>query len=182
MNRYIKIFMLLAVPALLLAGGDHDMAEKYLKLTGRATDFNPRIFNFILLIGLLYYLLAEPLKNFLKGRTDSIANELKEIEDKRQAAKDEKEKALSELEAAKAKSKEILKDAEAEIVLVKENIKKKTEQELVTLEKIFEDKCDIEKRKVIRETTLNVLEENIKGDDIPLDAEKIVNIVTKEVA
>jgi len=182
MNRYIKIFMLLAVPALLLAGSEHGMAEKYLELTGRSTDFVPRLFNFILLIGLLYYLLAEPLKKFLKGRSEAIANELKEIEAKRQAAKEEKEKALAELEAAKVKAKEILKDAEAEISLLKENIKKKAEQELVTLEKIFEEKCTIEKRKVIRETTLNVLDENIKNDDIPLDAEKIVNIVTKEVA
>jgi len=104
MNRYIKIFILLAIPALLLASGENDMAQKYLKLTGRSTDFIPRLFNFILLIALLYYLLAEPLKKFLKDRTESIAKELKEIEAKRQSAKEEKEKAIAELEAAKNKA------------------------------------------------------------------------------
>ena len=182
MNRYIKIFILLAIPALLLASGENDMAQKYLKLTGRSTDFIPRLFNFILLIALLYYLLAEPLKKFLKGRSESIANRLKEIEDKRQASKEKRERALAELEEAKIKAKGILKDAEAEIALIKENIKKKTEQELANLEKIFKEKCSIKKRKVIRETTFNVLDENIKNDDIPLDTEKIINIITKEVA
>jgi len=181
MSRYIKIFMLLALPALLMAG-EAGAAEKYFELTGRHTDFVPRVFNFILLVGLLYYLLAEPLKNFLKGRTESIAKELEEIEAKRQASKDEKEKAIEELEEAKVKAKIIVEDAKKEIVLLQDNIKKKTEQELMALEKIFEDKCVVEKRKVVRETTLNVLDENINSEDIPLNAEKIVNIVTKEVA
>ena len=174
--------MLLAVPALLLAGNEHDMAEKYLALTGRSTDFVPRVFNFILLVGLLYYLLADPIKNYLRSRSESIAKALKEIEAMRQAAKEEKERAKAELEAAKAKAKEIIKDAKIEADLIKEKIKKKTEQELIALEKIFEEKCLVEEKKVIRETTITVLDENIKSEDIPLDAKKIVEIVTKEVA
>ena len=183
MNKYAKVFMLLAIPALLLAGGgENELAKKYLELTGRHTDFVPRLFNFALLAVLLVYLLKEPLKKFLKDRTDSIANELAEIEAKRQAAKDEKAKALEELEASKAKANEIVEDAKNEIALIKDNIKKQAQADVDTLEKAFNDKCDIEKRKVIRETTLNVLQDNIGSDDIPLDASKIVNIVTKEVA
>ena len=183
MNRYAKVFILLTIPALLLAGGgENELAQKYLELTGRHTDFVPRLFNFILLVVLLVYLLKEPLKKFLKDRTDSIANELAEIEAKRQAAKDEKTKALEELESSNARAGEIVEDAKNEISLIKENIKKNAEAEVATLDKVFNDKCDIEKRKVIRETTLKVLQENIGSDDIPLDASKIVNIVTKEVA
>ena len=183
MNRFLKIFIMLSIPALLLAsGGENEMAQKYFELTGRHTDFVPRVFNFILLVALLYYLLANPLKEFLKGRSEAIAKELADIEAKRQAAKDEKVKAQEELEAAKAKAKEIVEDAKNEISLIKENIKKHTEQELVALEKIFNDKCQIEERRVLRETTTTVLDENIETNDIPLDASKIVNIVTKEVA
>ena len=183
MNRLVKLFILLSIPVLLLAsGGENELAQKYFELTGRHTDFVPRAFNFILLVSLLYYLLANPLKEFLKGRSDSIAKELADIEAKRQAAKDEKLKAQEELEAAKAKAKEIIEDAKNEISLIKENIKKQTEQELVALEKIFNDKCQIEERRVLRETTTTVLDKNIETSDIPLDASKIVNIVTKEVA
>lgn len=182
MGKYVKVFLLLAIPALLLAGGDNAAAEQYYKLTGRHTDFVPRLFNFLLLAGLLYYLLANPIKNFLKSRTESIAKELEEIEAKRQAAKESRYKAEEDLKSAKVKAIEILEDAKKEAVVIKENIKKHTEQELIALEKIFNDKCEIEHRKTLRETTLKVLDENISNDDIPLDANKIIEIVTKEVA
>jgi F-type H+-transporting ATPase subunit b len=182
MSKYFKVMAILAIPAMLLASGDNKMAEQYLELTGRATDFGPRVFNFTLLVALLYYLLANPLKDFLKGRSDSIASELAEIEKRRQASKDAKVEAEQELESSKAKAKDIVKDAKAEISIIKDKIAKQTEQELVTLDKVSTEKMDIEKRKLLKETTLNILNENIGSDDIPLDASKIVNIVTKEVA
>ena len=181
MGKYLKIFIALAIPALLLAG-EGEAAQKYLELTGRHTDFVPRLFNFLLLVGLLVYLLKEPLKKMLQDRSDSISSEFEEIEANKQAAKDEKINAEKALEAAKARAVEIVEDAKKEIALIKENIQKQTEQELHSLEKIFNDKCEIETRKTLRETTLSVLNENISADDIPLDAQKIVNIVTKEVA
>ena len=183
MNRYAKVFMLLTIPVLLLAGGgENELAQKYLELTGRHTDFLPRLFNFILLVVLLVYLLKEPLMKFLKDRAESIAKKLAEIEAKRQAAKNEKLKALEALEAAKAKASEILEDAKKELSLLKEKIKKNAEAEVIALEKICNDKCEVEHRKVVRETTINVLDKNIDTSDIPLDANKIIKIVTKEVA
>jgi len=182
MSKYFKLMALLAIPALLLASGDNKMAEQYLELTGRATDIGPRVFNFLLLVALLYYLLANPLKEFLKNRSDSIASELAEIEKRRQASKDAKLEAEQKVESAKAKSNEIIKDAKSEVSLIKDKIAKQAIQELAALEKVATEKMDIETRKVVKETTLNILNENIGADDIPLDASKIINIVTKEVA
>ncbi len=182
MGKILKIAMVFIVPTLLLASGENEAAQRYFELTGRHTDFVPRLFNFILLVGLLYYLLAEPLKNFLKERTESIARELKEIEAARQASKEAQIKAQEELEKAKVKAKEILEDAKSELEVIKRQIEERTEQELHTLEKVFNDKCDIESRKMVKETTSKVLDESITNDDIPLDASKIINIVTKEVA
>ncbi len=182
MSRYIKLFIVLAIPALLLANTDNKMAEQYLELTGRATDFGPRVFNFVLLVALLYYLLADPFKKFLNDRTKSIADELTEIEKRRQESKDAKIKAEEELSLAKVKAVEIIEDAKAEVSLIKEKIAKHTEEEIAILKKAATEKMEIEKRKVIKETTLNILNENIDSSDIPLDASKIINIATKEVA
>lgn len=183
MNRYLKLTIFFAVPTLLLAsGGDSEAAQKYFELTGRHTDFAPRVFNFILLAGLLYYLLATPIKSYLKSRSEAIAKELEEIEAKREAARDAKIKAQQELENAKLKAADIISDAKAQLALIKENIQKQTEQELANLEQVCRDNCAIEKRKMIKETTIHLLNDNISKDDIPLDASKIVDIVTKEVA
>ncbi len=182
MDKFLKIAIICVVPSLLLASGDNEAAQRYFELTGRHTDFVPRLFNFILLVGLLYYLLAKPLKNFLKDRTNSIADELKEIENARQASKEAQLKAKEDVEKAKVRAKEILEDAKAELELIKKQIQERGEQELLTLDKVFKEKCSIEQRKMVKETTSHVLDENITGDDIPLDASKIINIVTKEVA
>ena len=182
MGKFLKIAMICAVPALLLASGDNEAAQRYFELTGRHTDFVPRVFNFVLLVGLLYYLLAEPLKSFLKERTKSIAAELKEIEEARQASKMAQLKAKEDVENAKIRAKEILEDAKAELELIKKQTLAKAEQELATLDKLFNEKCSIEERKMVKETTSKVLDESISSDDIPLDASKIINIVTKEVA
>jgi F-type H+-transporting ATPase subunit b len=183
-SRYGKLLLILSIPVLLLASGaEHNaVAEQYLKITGRETDFIPRLFNFALLVGLLYYLLANPIKSYLKNRSEAIAKRLEEIEAKRQEAKTQEEKAEKALEEAKVKAKEILEDAKREAELIKAKIKEQTEQELTAMQKICEEKCEVEERKAIRETTAKVLDENITSSDIPLDANKIINIVTKEVA
>ncbi len=181
MKKIVIVTFLIAIPAL-LAANESALAEQYFKLTGRHNDFIPRLFNFALLVGLLYYLLANPIKEFLQKRSESIANELQEIESKKEAAKKAKEEAASSLEAAKAKAQEIVEDAKKEAALLKEKIAKATEDELIAMQKAFEQKCEIEERKAIRETTLKTLNENISLEDIPLDAQKILNIVTKEVA
>ncbi len=182
MRKILTVVFFIAIPAILLAGGGDAVAEQYFKVTGRHTDFGPRIFNFVILAGLLWYLLANPIKEFLKNRSESIANELKEIEQKRQAAIDQKAKAEDEAKEAKVKAVEIVEDAKREAALLEENINKQAEQELITLEKVYNEKMEIERRKALKETTRRVLNENISTDDIPLDAKKIIDIVTKEVA
>ena len=181
MKRILLATLLIAIPAL-LAANESALAEQYFKLTGRHNDFIPRLFNFALLVGLLYYLLANPIKEFLQKRSDSIANELQEIEDKKQSAKKAKQEAEAALVTAKEKAQEIVEDAKKEAILLKEKIAKAAEDELVIMQKAFEQKCEVEQRNIIRQTALQTLNENITLDDIPLDAQKILKIVTKEVA
>jgi F-type H+-transporting ATPase subunit b len=91
----------LAVPALLLASGHGEGANHYEMITGRSSDFFPRIFNFLIFAGLLYYLIAEPVRDFFRGRREEIASQLKEIESRLQEAKEARkaaEQALAECE------------------------------------------------------------------------------------
>ncbi len=93
--KYLLVIIAVFLPIVLLANGD---SGHYEALTGRETDYIPRIFNFTIFVGILYYLLANPIKNFFKGRKEGIANQLKEIEAKLQASKDEKKEAEARVE------------------------------------------------------------------------------------
>lgn len=180
--KYFVIAAALLLPAILLASGDAAAAERYLKMTGRETDFIPRIFNFMIFAGLLYYLLANPIKNFFTGRQKGISDQLKEIEAKLQASKEEKKEAEARIEESKKKYEEIIETAGKEAEFLAAKIADTSDNELKTLEKQYGEKSTLEERRVIREAIHDVLSNNINNDDIHLDDKKIIDLLDKKVA
>ena len=180
--KKIVLMSLLIVPAVLLASGGDAESSRYFAQTGRETDFWPRVFNFVIFASLLYYLLANPIKNFFKGRTEGISAQLNEIEMKLQAAKDEKKEAQNRLEESENRAKEIIADAKAEAVILAEKIATSNENDLAILDKQFEEKIALEERKSAREAIDEILSDNITNDDIMLDEAKVVEIISKKVA
>ncbi len=179
--KKIVLLSLLMVPAMLLASGDAE-SRRYFAQTGRESDFWPRVINFTIFASLLYYLIANPIKNFFKGRSEGIAEQLNEIEKKLQAAKDEKKEAQNRLDESKKRAEEILADAKAEAILLAEKIATANQNELALLDKQLEEKMSLEERKAARETIDEILSENITADDIMLDEAKVVEIISKKVA
>ncbi len=98
---------MVAVPALLMAGGHGEGAEHYRSITGRDSDFFPRLFNFLIFAGLAYYLLAKPIGDFFKGRRDKIAESLQEIEKRLQEAKEAQKRAEQTLAESKRELKRL---------------------------------------------------------------------------
>ncbi len=180
--KKIVLLSLLMVPAIVLASGGDAESSRYFAQTGRETDFLPRIVNFTIFAALLYYLLANPIKNFFKGRSEGIAGQLNEIEKKLQAAKDEKKEAQNRLDESENRAEEILADAKVEATLLAEKIATANQNDLVLLTKQLEEKMSLEERKSAREAIDEILSENITTDDIMLDEAKVVEIISKKVA
>ena len=180
--RKLALYALFLVPAVVLASSGNAGESHYFQITGRETDFVPRLVNFIIFAGLLYYLLANPIKNFFKNRQAGIESQLKEIEEKLQAAKNEKKEAEERLEEAEARALQIIEDAKKEAVVLAEGIARANETELKAMEKQFEEKLTLEEKKSAREVIDEVLGESITNDDIMLGESKVVEIVKKKVA
>jgi len=179
--KKLALLSLLMVPAILLASGDGE-TTRYFAQTGRETDFWPRLVNFIIFASLLYYLIASPIKNFFVGRKEGIAGQLKEIENKLQAAKDEKKDAQARLDESGKKAEQIIKDAKKEATLLAEKIAEANENDLALMAKQLEEKIALEERKSAREAIDEILSENITNDDIMIDEAKVVDIISKKVA
>jgi F-type H+-transporting ATPase subunit b len=177
--KHILVAVTVFLPALLLASGD---SGHYEALTGRTTDFFPRVFNFLIFSGILYYLLANPIKNFFKGRQEGIANQLKEIEAKLQASKEEEKEAELRVEECKVKADEILKTADKEAVILAAKIVEKSDKELATLVKLNEEKMTHEERRVAREAIDEILNENLSTADIHISEKKVIDLISKKVA
>jgi len=181
--KKIVLLSLLILPAVLLASSGHGGEEsRYFLQTGRESDFWPRLVNFTIFASLLYYLLANPVKNFFKGRSEDISSQLKEIEEKLKAAKDIEKDAQTNLENSVNRAEIILADAQKEANILTKKIADANENELVTMQKQFDEKITLEEKKAVRATIDEILNENISNDDILVDETKVVEIIDKKVA
>ncbi|MEA3434428.1 MAG: F0F1 ATP synthase subunit B [Campylobacterota bacterium] len=180
--KKIVLLSLLIVPAVLLASGGDAESTRYFAQTGRETDFWPRVFNFIIFASVLYYLLANPIKNFFVDRKEGIAAQLKEIEDKLQAAKDEKKDAQTRLDESGKKADQIIEDAKKEAVLLAQKIAENNINDLALMDKQLVEKITSDERKAARDAIDEILSENITNDDIMIDETKVVDIISKKVA
>jgi len=171
------IATVLLVPSLVLASGaeHHDVSMFN-------SDFFYRVLNFSVFVGILYYLVANPIKEFFVGRSEGIANQLEEIEAKLQASENERLTAEENVEKAGAKAKSIVADAETEAKLLSANIAEKSEVTLTLLEKQAVEKQALSSKKATQSTIDTLLNDGFENDDIAVDDAKVVSLVSGKVA
>ncbi len=146
------------------------------------TDILPRTLNFLIFAGILYYLVAGAAKEWYVGRKSSIAQKLDSIQVKLKESHSKKEQALQKVEEAKVNAKTLIETAKKEAVLLSEKVAQDADQEIENLEKAFQDRTLIERRKMQRAIVCEVLDELFKEGTISLDHDEIVKIVNKKVA
>jgi len=169
----IRYILLLLVPALLLAnGGDSE----------GGTDIFPRTINFIIFAAILYYLLADKVKDAYKGRIFGIADRLDSIQAKVKESVTAKENAQDKVEEAKLNAKSLIESSKKEAQLLAQKVAKDSELEISNLKKGFEEKTQIERRRMAREVVSKVLDEMFEKDSVSIDKEELVKIVMKKVA
>ena len=159
--------LLLLFPYVLMADGGYDIV--------------PRTINFIIFAAILYYLIANPVKNAYKGRIESIAARLDNIEQKLKESKAKKDDAIKRVEEAKANADSLVETARKEAFLISERIKEETMQEIVNLEKSFQDQKEFEKRRMVKSVVGEILNEIFASDSVKMDQSELINIMLKRV-
>ncbi len=146
------------------------------------TDILQRTVNFLIFIAILYYLLADKARAFFTGRTESIQGELDKVQQilKESAAKVENAKV--ELEDAKKLASEIVDGANVDINSIKVKVEESVDQEIKQLSKNFDDKIEVETRKLKKEVVEEILDELLDTKNIALSQNELANIVLKKVA
>ncbi len=149
---------------------------------GAETDIIQRTVNFVIFAGILWYLLADKIKAFFANRTLEIQSELDKVQDTLKASQAKVDEAAAKLEDAKKLAAETVELAKSEISALKQKVADAVDAEIAQLNRSFDDKIEVETKKVQRQIVEEILEELLKSDNISLSQDELANIVLKKVA
>ncbi|MDD2838047.1 MAG: F0F1 ATP synthase subunit B [Sulfuricurvum sp.] len=147
-----------------------------------STDIVQRTVNFLIFAGILFYVLAEPLKNYFGGRTAAIADELEKVQERLRESKKLKDAAEHKIEEAERFASELAESSKKENKILNDKILAQCEQELEIIEKQNEALMELEKRKMVREVVSEVMNDVMNSSNDALGKEAMTEILKKKVA
>lgn len=146
------------------------------------TDFIPRVVNFTIFAGIIYYLIADKLKEFLGSRQEEIRSKLSEAQEKLANSKKQKLQAFTKIQESEKMALEIIKVAKDECKNIKKQYKEQTNQSLASMKRTYEDRMLLDARRVKIEVTKEILDEFVDDSFSSISQEQIINIINSKVA
>ncbi len=166
------LFMMLVTSPLVLFANDTDVQ----------TDILERTVNFFIFAAIIYYLLADKLKTFFTDRTKSIQAELDKVQEMVKESEKKVIDAKQEIENAKKIADDLVSTANNDIEAIKRKIEVAIEKDIANLSKSFDEKTELETKKVKKEVVQSVLDQLLSDENIDLTQEELTSIVLKKVA
>jgi len=146
------------------------------------TDIVQRTINFLLFAGLVWYLVGEPVKNYFSSRSQSIADELKKVQEKLDESVALKKEALAKISEAEKFAEELVVSSKKENKIINDKIMAQCELDLETLTKQSASTRDFTQRKMIRGVVEDVITETLAQGSSDFDKEAMANVILKKVA
>jgi F-type H+-transporting ATPase subunit b len=147
-----------------------------------STDIVQRTVNFLIFAGILFYVLAEPLKNYFSGRSSGIADELEKVQERLRESKRLKEAAEHKVEEAERFASELAESSKKENKILSDKILAQCEQDLEVIAKQNAALMELDKRKMVREVVANVMNDVMNSSNEALGKEAMTEILKKKVA
>ncbi len=146
------------------------------------TDIVQRTVNFLLFAGLVWYLVAEPIKSYFASRSQGISDELQKVQDKLSETIALKKEALSKISDAEKFAEELAITSKKENKIINDNMMAQCEVELETLGKQNATLTEFEQRKMVRTVVEDVLNDVLSQSSNSFDKEAMANVILKKVA
>jgi F-type H+-transporting ATPase subunit b len=147
-----------------------------------STDIVQRTVNFLIFAGILFYILAEPVKNYFSGRSAGIADELEKVQERLRESKRLKEAAEHKIEEAMRFASELSDSSKKENKILSDKILAQCEQDLEIISKQSAALMELDKRKMVREVVAEVMNDVMNSSTESLGKEAMTEILKKKVA
>ena len=149
---------------------------------GGSTDIIQRTVNFLLFAGLVWYLVAEPMKAYFNARSQGVADELKKVQDKLNETIALKKEALAKISDAEKYADALAISSKKENKVINDNIMVQCEVELENLARQNISVTEFEQRKMVRTVVENVLNEVLSQSSDSFDKKAMADVILKKVA
>jgi F-type H+-transporting ATPase subunit b len=146
------------------------------------TDIIQRTVNFMLFAGLVWYLIAEPVKNYFAARSKAIADDLKRVQERLNESIALKKDALVKISEAEKFAEELMKSAKKENKIINDNIMLQCDLELKTVAKQNKSLMESEQRNMVRNVVENIVKETLRQSSETFDKQAMANVLLKKVA
>jgi F-type H+-transporting ATPase subunit b len=170
----LKYLAILLLPVLACASGSAEGSGE--------TDIVPRVINFSIFASILYYLLANPIKEYFSGRTNEIADRLSAIQDKLKESEEAKKEAQDKLKDSDNIAVDLVNTAKSEADMLVAKIEENSKINLENLKKSHDDRIEIEEKKMTKEVVTEIVDGMFNDGKIDLDSSDLLNIIKKKVA
>ena len=149
---------------------------------GGEIDIVPRTINFLIFVGIIYYLLADKAKVFFSERRNNIAKELNKVQDLIKESKKAKDEAELNVKESFKKAEDIIETAKKETEALIIKIDKMANNDIKNLIKQNQENMELERRKIKQIVVDEVLREIFRDGGLKIDEKEFVNIIMKKVA
>ena len=146
------------------------------------TDIVQRTVNFLLFAGLVWYLVAQPVKNYFAARSQAIADDLKKVQEKLNESILLKKEALARISTAEKFAEELVKSSKKENKIINDNIMIQCDFDLETVSKHHKSLVEFEQRNMIRNVVEGIVRETLSQAADSFDRKAMANVLLKKVA
>ncbi len=146
------------------------------------TDIVQRTVNFVIFAGLIWYLVAEPVKNYFSSRSQAIADDLKRVQDKLNESIVLKKEALAKISEAEKFAEELAQTAKKENKNINDNMMAQCEVELDVIAKQHSSLMEFEQRNMVRDVVEDIIKETLSKTSESFDKKAMANVLLKKVA
>lgn len=146
------------------------------------TDIVQRTVNFLLFAGLIWYLIAEPVKGYFNSRSESISNELQKVQERLNESISLKKEAIAKISDAEKFAEELKIVSKKENKILNDSIMNQCNIDLDVLAKQQTSLMEFEQRRMIRNVVEETLNEVLSQSSESFDKEAMANVILKKVA
>ncbi|PAF53461.1 hypothetical protein BKH42_05925 [Helicobacter sp. 13S00482-2] len=146
------------------------------------TDIVERVINFLIFLAILWYLIADKLKQMFASRRNQIVSRLNQAQDKLKVAKKSKEEALKRLDDAKQRATDMIALAKKEAYMISQKFDEQFKLDIENMIKSNEAIMEFERKQMERKVIREILSDLFNTQASSFDTSKYIDILNKKVA